>query len=406
MSSRFRPDRRRGLLIVVACVTWFGTALVAQRRAPSADDAADSIRCWWHTDKDAVVIGEQFRLTLTCSVVENGRTKVAADAKQFEPTALPLAPFEVLDGTVHQDIQDPPWRYFQREYRMRLLGETFFGQDVDIPALKIVYGLRSASTGEAEGRDQTIVLPALPMRVHSLVSKGVGNIRDGSNETFADIEAGLSRAKTALTAAGVFFGFAVVLLGLSARQAVGRYLERAPASQRPLSAGAVLHGCVSGLGALKADVAREGWTEELVGRALALSRVAGAVALGRRVAETPVDRGLDGRTGQVGVRRGVLSRKRALVSAATTADLISKHLSNGASPDAPASLALGEIRDSLRVFTTAHYGRDGQLDQTTLDAALESGATAVRRLRSSTRWPRRTGDTLVKSFVGRRGATA
>ena len=169
-------------------------------------------------------------------MVENSRTKVAADAKQFEPTALALAPFEVLCGTSHEDIQDPPWRYFQREYRMRLLGETFFGQDVDIPALKITYGVRSATTGEAEGRDQAIVLPALPMRVHSLVSKNAANIRDGSTETFGDIETRLSQARSTLTAAGVFFAFAVVLLGLSARKMVGRYMERAPTKKRPLPA--------------------------------------------------------------------------------------------------------------------------------------------------------------------------
>ncbi len=198
MSSRCCLGRRSVLLTVLVCGTWFGTRLDAQRAPASANVAAESIKCWWKTDKDAVLIGEQFTLTLTCGVVENSRTKVAADAKQFEPTALALAPFEVLGGTPHEDIQDPPWRYFQREYRMRLLGETFFGQDVDIPALKITYGLRSATTGEAEGRDQAIVLPALPMRVQSLVSKNAHNIRDGSTETFGDIETRLSQARSTL----------------------------------------------------------------------------------------------------------------------------------------------------------------------------------------------------------------
>jgi hypothetical protein len=404
MSSRLRPDRRRRVLVVLACVAGIGTPLAAQRTALPPDRAANSIRCWWQTDKDAVVIGEQFRLTVTCGVVENERTKVAADLKQFEPAALALAPFEVLDATVHQDIEAPPWRYFQREYRLRLLGETFFGRDVDIPALKIVYGLRSASTGEAEGRDQAIVLPAIPIRVHSLVAKGVGGIRDGSNETFADIEGGLARAKTTLTAAGVFFGFAVVLLGLSFRAALGRYRERAPAKKPPLSTGALLQGCASSVAALRTDVGREGWTDELVGRALALFRVAGAVALGRRVAETPVRDNAEARTGQVVVRRGVLSRKRALVSAATTADLIATYLSNGAAPDAASTLALGEIRDSLLVFNAAHYRRDGHLDEPALDAALESGAAALRRLQSSSRWPRLTAVTLARSLAGKSGA--
>ncbi len=402
MSSRCCLGRRRVLLTILMCGAWLAR-LDAQQTPASANAAAESIKCWWHTDKDAVLIGEQFALTLTCGVAENNRTKVAADAKQFEPTALALAPFEVLSGTSHEDIQDPPWRYFQREYRLRLLGETFFGQDVDIPALKITYGLRSATTGEADGRDQTIVLPALPMRVQSLVSKNASNIRDGSTETFGDIEIRLSQARTALAAAGVFFAFAVVLLGLSARKMVGRYMERAPTKRRPLPAAAVLRGCVQSLDLLKSDVAREGWTDEMVGRALALLRIAGAVALGRRVAQTTVDRDVEGRTGQLKVRKSLLSRKRTLVSAPTTADAIARQLANGTAPGPRLRVALGEIRESLLVFNAAHYRRNGQLDNTALDTALARGETALRRMRFTTRWPVRTADALVKS-VGRRGA--
>ena len=101
MSSRSSLGRRSVLLIVLVCGTSFGTRLGAQRTPSAADVAAESIKCWWKTDKDAVLIGEQFTLTLTCGVVENSRTKVAADAKQFEPTALSLAPCEVLSGTPH-----------------------------------------------------------------------------------------------------------------------------------------------------------------------------------------------------------------------------------------------------------------------------------------------------------------
>jgi hypothetical protein len=405
MSSRCSFCRRSVFLTVLVCGTWFGTRLDAQRAQPSATVAAESIKCWWKTDKDAVLIAEQFTLTVTCGVVENSQTRVAADVKQFEATALALAPFEVLDSTPHEDIQDPPWRYFQREYRMRLLGDAYFGQDVDIPPLKITYGVRSATTGEAEGREQAIVLPALPMRVQSLVSKNAHNIRDGSTGTFGDIETRLSQARSTLTAAGVFFAFAVVLLGLAGRKMVGRYMERAPTKKRPLPADAVLRGCLDGLGLLKSDVAREGWTDESVGRALTLLRIAGAVALGRRVAQTMVDRDVEGRTGQLKVRKRILSRKRALVSASTTADAIARQLANGMAPAPRTRMALGEIRESLLVFNAAHYRRNGHLDVTALDAALEHGETALRRVRFSTRWPVRAADALVKS-VGRRGAAA
>jgi len=197
----------------------------------------------------------------------------------------------------------------------------------------------------------------------------------------------------------------VVLLALSARKMVGRYMERAPVKKRPLGAHAVLRGCLQDLGLLKTDVAREGWTDEMVGRALTLFRIAGAVALGRRVAQTVVDRDVEGRTGQIKVRKGKLSRRRTLVSAPTTADAIARQLANGAAPGPRTRMALDEIRESLIVFNAAHYRRNGQLDVTALDAALDQGETALRRMRLSTRWPVRTADALAKS-VGRRGATA
>jgi len=394
------------VMAALVCATGPGARLGAQTPGtPSAETAGDSIRCWWKSEKDAVLVGEQFTLALTCGVLETNRVRAVADAKQFQATALPLAPFEVLGSTPHDDIQSPPWRYFQHEYTLRLLGEEFFGQDVDIPALKIAYGMRSASTGEAEGRDQTIVLPALPMHVQSLVPKNARNIRDEPNETFGDIEARLGRARSALTAAGIFFGFTVVLLGLAARQMVGRYTERAPARNRPLSAKAVLRGCLRAIGPLKADIAREGWTDEIVGRALALLRIAGAVATGRPVAQSTVETDVDGQAGQLVVDSGMLPRKRTLVSAATTADAIAGQLATGEAPKPDVRTALEQIRDSLGVFSAAHYSLNGHPDTTALDAALADGTSALRRLRVSTRWPARTADALSPSIGRRRVAT-
>src|SRR5713226_4967152 len=159
---------RRGLVATVF-VCGLATPLYAQ--APAArpgDNAMDPIRCWWKTDKDAVLVGEQFTLTLTCAVLETSRLKVVADAKQFDPAALQIKPFELLGGIRHEDVQSPPWHYFQYDYTARLLGEEFFGQDVGIPAMKITYSIQSAKSGHTEGPDQTIVLPELPVRVLSI----------------------------------------------------------------------------------------------------------------------------------------------------------------------------------------------------------------------------------------------
>src|SRR5690242_13379978 len=138
-------------------------APAAPRPVPPGEVEADPIRCWWKTDKSTVIVGERFTLTLTCGVVETARVKVVPDMNQLEPTVLPLSPFEVVRGARHEDIAAPPWRYFQHEYTVRLVGDAFFGKDVDVPPLKIGYRIQSAVGGGSQGRDQTYVLPALPL---------------------------------------------------------------------------------------------------------------------------------------------------------------------------------------------------------------------------------------------------
>src|SRR5262245_2151455 len=83
----------------------------------------DPIKCWWKTDKSAVEVGEQFTLTLTCGVIETRGTTVVPKMDQLDPGALQLDPFEVVGGSRHDDIQAPPWRYFQYEYTVRLIGQ-------------------------------------------------------------------------------------------------------------------------------------------------------------------------------------------------------------------------------------------------------------------------------------------
>ncbi len=129
-------------------------------------------------------------------------------------------------------------------------------------------------------------------------------------------------------------------------------------------------------------------------------RIAGAVALDRPVAQALVDRRVPGREGQLVVRKGVLRPKRALLSAPTTAEAIVKQLGNGNELGPRAQAMLEEIRDSLRVFNAARYCRNGHLDATALDTTLESGTSAIRRLRFMKLWPMR-GRRLRE--IGRRG---
>src|SRR5712692_6251995 len=215
MSNRFWCPWLRVAAIVLSCSVLFGGALAAQAPGPDArnnESVPDPIKCWWKTDKSAVEIAEQFTLTLTCGVSEARGAKIVPKMEQLDPGAVQLAPFEVIGGTRHEDIQAPPWRYFQYEYTLRLIDEDSFGQDVDIPALTVTYNSQSEVAGASEGRDQMYVLPELPMHIMSLVPKKANDIRDSARESFAAPKARLFRASAEFIAAGIFFGFSVLML--------------------------------------------------------------------------------------------------------------------------------------------------------------------------------------------------
>src|SRR5665213_1849117 len=258
-----------------------------QTREPG-DVETDPIKCFWKTDRSAVIVGERFTVVLTCGIVETDKIKVVPDFNQLEPTTIALQPFEVVKGLRHEDIKDAPWRYLQYEYTVRLIADSLFDKDVELPPVKITYHIQSSIGGGSQGRDQMYQLPALTMRVTSLVPKKVADIRDTAPNTFADIEARRVRSSSELVAAAIAFGFAIVLLGLSIVRVIGRFRVRTPAAKRPLGLGTVLAGCLREAGRVKADAAG-GWTPELAGRALTLLRIGGTVALGRPVAQTIVD---------------------------------------------------------------------------------------------------------------------
>lgn len=347
--------------------------------------------------------GEQFTLLLTCGVIDIARIKVVVDPSKLDPAAVTLAPFEVLGGTRFQDVLAPPWRYFQYSYTVRLIGDEFFGKDVAIPSMQITYDITTTTGGDqTEGKEQLYELPALPIRMLSLVPTEATDIRDLSSETFADMETRRFRATAAFVASTIFFGFAVVLAGLAVVRVAGRYRSRLPAADRPMPLGGLLRGCLGAVDRLRSDVAREGWTHELAQRALALLRIAGAVAMGRPVAQTVVNPDTPEREGQLALRKGRLRPRRALVSAPTTTAAIAAELANGSGRGfgPPTVAVLEEIHDSLRVFNAARYGRSGQLERDELDTALDRGASAIRQLYAMKRWPARAVEALKGARLG------
>jgi hypothetical protein len=353
----------------------FASSLAAQ--APS-----DPIKCWWKTDKSAVIVGEQFTLTLTCGVIETRGTTVVPKIEQLEPGAMQLAPFELVGGKRHEDIQTPPWRYFQYDYTLRLLGEDSFGDDVDIPPLTVTYSLKSDVAGAGQGRDHLYVLPALPIRIQSLVPNKASDIRDSAAESFAAATTRLSRASRELIAAGIFFGFSVLMLLFAAVHVIRRSRAKGAAQVPVVSDTRVVGACLQEIGRIQSEVQRTGWSPERAGSVLTILRIGSAVAMGRRLAQTPMERAAAVREGQIAVRKGILGRERMAVSAAITPAAIERHGVNG-------NAMIADLSKSLFAFSAVRYARNGNMDTPALNRSLENSRNALQRLRfRSWKWKR------------------
>jgi hypothetical protein len=359
----------------------------ASAKAPREGEvASDPIRCWWKTDRTAIRVGERFQLVLTCAVIETTGVTVVPAVNQLEAGAISLTPFEAVSGIRREDVVVPPWRYLQYEYTMRLLSEGFFGQDVNIPSLTVTYNLQAAGGG-SEGRDQTYMLPTLPLRVLSLVPRMAGDIRDASGQTFAAVESRRFRSTAAMVGAGIAFALAAVLAALTLGRLAGRFRVRDPKAVRPLPAPSLLRSCLKALSDVRAEAARGGWTPQLTARALAALRIAAALALGRSVSQTYVDADAPERQGQLAVRTGVFRRKRALLSAATTSSAITSRLGDVKTRGAQTRVNLEQISEAMQVFSSVTYGRPVEADSSSLNSALDTAMAAIRRLRLRTFWP-------------------
>lgn len=400
--------RRAGAIVVaLACLAWFGALVNGQQAggAPVNQVESDPLTCWWKTDTNAVRVGEPFTLVLTCGVVETDAVRVVVDPARLDPAALEMTPFEVLGGTRHQDIPAPPWRYFQYSYTLRLLGDEFFGRDVDIPALPLTYRVQSTSGDAEQRRDELYLLPALPLRVLSLVPVTATDIRDAPSDTFADIESRSWRATRAFAAAAILFMCAAVLAGVAASRAIGRVREGQSARPRPLPVHALLRACEREAQRVKSETPA-GWTPDLIERGLAVFRIGGALALGYPVAQTLVDGRERPREGQLALKKGLWRPQRVLISASTTAATIAGRLAaEGQEIEPPVREALEDLAAPLHVFGTAHYSRSGQLDTEALDSALDRGMRGLARVRSAARWPARAAEALARTAAALREAT-
>jgi hypothetical protein len=387
---------------VVACAFLLAIAPIARGQ----NVETDPLQCWWRTSAGAVRVGEPFTVVLTCAVLETDAATVVVDQSRLEPSVVQFAPFEVLGGSHGADLRTDQRRFFQYVYRLRLIAENLFGKDVSLPEAKLSYRVQtkvSDRSAALQGRDQTYLLPPQAVRVMSLVPADATDIRDNPSETFGDLDQRAFRANLFTIIGSVLFVLAGLMALLAVVRLARRYRKTATVADRLMTDGAVMRGVGRELAAVGRERNRSGWSPDLAGRALAALRIAGTYMLGRPVSLLPANKlSAEGEdvpeAGRLILKAGWLRRRRIAVSGAVTTLSIERELARGAA-NARRTELLESLARALTTFTTAHFGREGALDDGALDESLATAKRVLSRVKLERIW-------IMKRVAAWRAGTA
>ena len=377
----------RTILVIVA--------LMLPAVAPA--QGVDPIRCWWQSSAGAITIGESFDVTLTCAVIATESMQVVADESRLGVAAIQMAPFEILGGSHPADAHRLQRKFLQYHYQLRLVSADAIGRDVNVPALAIPYRVhtRVGPAAALEGRDLNYLMPALPIKVLSLVPKEAIDIRDGSDASLGAVES-LRFRSSLFQILAVALGAIAAVMAVMALMPLARGAPKAGviASDR-LPDRAVASHAARVLADIQAATAGDGWTDEAVARALASVRVIAALAIRRPVSEKVLAATAPVPEGRLAVSHGRVRTRRASVSSPVTAADVAVF---GSTLDDAASLThrqhLDGLQSALADLTAAVYRQTPVRDAATLSEAVRHAlgvASDLQRDRNawSTWWSRR-----------------
>src|SRR5687767_10217227 len=253
----------------LGCAAW-GLGLLLTAGPAFAQQLVDPIRCWRQSTTGAVTIGEQFTVVLTCAVFESPDAQVVPDESRLNVASIQIAPFEILGGSHPPDVRRASRRFFQYDYQLRIISRDAIGRDVNVPALTISYRIHSrvGAAATLEGRDLSYVLPALPIRVLSLVPADAADIRDASEASLAAVAALRSRSRMFEAVALALGVFAGIVLLLALVPLTRRTRSTAAADRDAIPDRAIVTSAVASLRDAQGRAAREGWSDDTIAKAL------------------------------------------------------------------------------------------------------------------------------------------
>jgi hypothetical protein len=369
-------------LVLVPVAAW-------AQAAATQNVEVDPVQCWWRTSTPSVRVGEQFTVHLTCSALETESTTAVIDRSRLGTAAVQFPPFEVTSGTQSADYVTAGRRFMQYHYNARLIAEDFFGSDVVLPAMSITYRIESRVQQDAavQGREQSYELPALTMRINSLVANDARHIRESTVPSLDQIAAREFRARMYRLVAMLLFGIAGLTLAVALMRWVRqRRKQDMVAARHFLPHRAVLAGVRRELAELQRQTRGAGWSLDTLSRALAAARLVAGYTAGQAIAQREIE---EATGGELLLGGGWLSRRRIGVSAGATA-LSLKDRATAA-----------DLDDALTTFTAARYGRSETFDASALDEALNTVVRAAGRVAAQHTWFAELIRSITTSLRGR-----
>jgi len=357
----------------------------------------EPVTCWWRTNMSLVRIGQPFSLILTCSALETEAARAIIDRGRLGSSAVQIPPYEVTGGVQSEDLVTASRRFMQYEYSLRLIGDDVFGADVPIPPLQIAYRIESKVQQDAavQGREQSYILPPIPIHIASLVPTSANHIREAPAISVAAITARDARGTLLRAVAAILFGVSgLVLLVSLIRSVQQRRTAVARARTHLLSDTTILRGVGRELRTVQQQ-ARGGWDPPLAGRALAALRVTASYATGQPVSQR-TDNGAGTDAGHLVFDRRFGFSDPVIVSGAATANDVALKSNHGVSED---------LRTALSRLTVARYGRKAEIDDSNLNEAVESGIRATGRVAAEHSWMAETARAARRLIPGRRRRT-
>ncbi len=386
---------------VLGLGSWVLGVLLASSGVVAAQDqkaqGVEPLRCWRQSSAGAVTIGETFTVTVTCAVFESADAQVVPDESRLNVASIQMAPFEILGGAHPPDVRRGSRRFFQYDYQLRIISRDAIGHDVNVPPLTISYRVHSrvGAAAKLEGRDLSYVLPAMPIRVLSLVPADATDIRDASEASLATVDAWRSRSRRFELLALALAALAAVMLVLAVVPLARRARSTTSAGPELIPDRAVLTRAADALSDIQMRATRDGWTDDIVAEALAAIRLVAAATIRRSVSQRPL--GKDGVVpdGRLLVRFGRLRSVSSTVSSPVTADEVGRSaIRDATSMTVTRGHHLEGLQSGLADFTAALYRQSPSREAVVLNEAVRHAISVARDVAAernwwSTRWARR-----------------